>query len=452
MTNKVRTPAVAGTFYPQQREELLLQVYAYLNGHKEKCAEKPKAIIVPHAGYVFSGSTAASAYKQLLPYKAEYHRIVLLGSTHRVAVTGVVVPEAEYFSTPLGMVKLAADHIKRMVNAGIAQYDDNAHKFEHSLEVQLPFIQKVFTDIEVIPVLMGELSIEQAVQFLHSVWGEADTLIIVSSDLSHYHSATAAGIIDADTRRKIALNDPSIEFGQACASMPLNALMYLAQLKNLQSLITGYAHSGQHSGDNERVVGYLAATLSPTTIEDFQLGAVLLRIARAAIGGHWRKMSPLLFPEIPQLSELSATFVTLTKAGELRGCIGALQPYRSLFDDVQNNAISAAFNDPRFAPLAREELESVCIEVSRLSAAEKMRFSSEGELLAQLRPNVDGVIFRYRNYVSTFLPQVWEQLPTPEVFMRHLKVKAGLAENFWHESIEVSRYTVQKWKESDYGR
>ena len=450
--NKVRTPAVAGTFYPQKRDELHLLVYSYLNKHEEKLASKPKALVVPHAGYVFSGTTAAAAYKQLLPFKAEYRRIVIIGAAHRTAVAGVVVPNAEYFSTPLGTTKLANEFINRIVAAGIAHYDDNAHKYEHSLEVQLPFIQTVFDDVEIVPALMGDLSIEQAVQFLHAVWGEADTLMIISSDLSHYHNAATARFIDRNTERKVALNDPSIGSEQACAAMPLNALLYLAQVKDLFATIVHYGHSGQHSGDNDRVVGYLAAAFSTNTDPEYQLGAVLLRVARAAISARWHTVPALLFPERPKLGETGATFVTLTKNENLRGCIGSLQAHRPLFDDVQKNAASAAFNDPRFPPLTQNELEQINIEVSLLSAAEPLQFSSEAELLQQLRPEIDGVVFRYRNSVSTFLPQVWEQLPTAEIFMQHLKQKAGLAANFWSAEVEVSRYTVQKWKESDYGR
>ena len=177
-----------------------------------------------------------------------------------------------------------------------------------------------------------------------------------------------------------------------------------------------------------------------------------MRIARAAISARWSEVPALLFPDQPSLSEPGATFVTLTKNDNLRGCIGSLQPQRSLFDDVQKNAVAAAFRDSRFSPLTQNELEQINIEVSLLSASESLEFSSETELLQQLRPDIDGIIFRYRNSASTFLPQVWEQLPTAELFMEHLKQKAGLAADFWSDEVEVSRYTVQKWKESDYGR
>lgn len=149
----------------------------------------------------------------------------------------------------------------------------------------------------------------------------------------------------------------------------------------------------------------------------------------------------------PWLNDPAATFVTLKQGGELRGCIGSLKARHSLMDDLQSNTIAAAFHDPRFPPLSEDELDQVQIEVSILSSPEKVEFSSEADLLAQLRPHIDGVIFNYRNYQSTFLPQVWDQLPLPELFMARLKEKAGLAADFWSDNVLIYRYSVEKFSE-----
>jgi AmmeMemoRadiSam system protein A len=175
-------------------------------------------------------------------------------------------------------------------------------------------------------------------------------------------------------------------------------------------------------------------------------GKVLLPIARAAIS------SALNLPRAadesaPWLAEHGACFVTLTQQGELRGCIGSLQAHRPLLADVKSNAVSAAFRDPRFAPLRAAELDITRVEISLLSPAEAMTFRDEADALAQLRPEVDGVIFEYAHFRSTFLPQVWEQLPLPREFMAHLKHKAGLPADFWEEGVKLSRYSVEKWKE-----
>jgi AmmeMemoRadiSam system protein A len=154
--------------------------------------------------------------------------------------------------------------------------------------------------------------------------------------------------------------------------------------------------------------------------------------------------------EHPWLNDPAATFVTLKQGGELRGCIGSLKARYPLMDDLQNNAISAAFHDPRFPPLSEDELDQVQIEVSILSSPEKIEFVSEADLLAQLRPHIDGVIFNYRNYRSTFLPQVWDQHPSPELFMARLKEKAGLTADFWSDEVLVYRYSVEKFTESEH--
>jgi len=175
-------------------------------------------------------------------------------------------------------------------------------------------------------------------------------------------------------------------------------------------------------------------------------GSILLPVARAAIS------CALNVPKTadetaPWLSEMGASFVTLTQHGELRGCIGSLQAHRSLLDDVKRNAVSAALHDSRFIPLNAGELPITKIEISLLSPTHVMSFQSEADALAQLQPHVDGVVFEYRHYRSTFLPQVWEQLPQQGEFMAHLKHKAGLPVDFWSPEVKLSRYSVEKWQE-----
>lgn len=183
-------------------------------------------------------------------------------------------------------------------------------------------------------------------------------------------------------------------------------------------------------------------------------GELLLKIARQAIQQALHVPADPLALDDEQiwLQQPGATFVTLTQHGELRGCIGSLQACDPLLDDVRSNAISAALRDSRFTPLSADELDSVQIEVSLLSGVEAIKFTSEADALTKLRPNVDGVIFEYGAYRSTFLPQVWKKLPTPILFLANLKSKAGLAEDFWDDDIQLSRYTVSKWQETDRAR
>ena len=178
-------------------------------------------------------------------------------------------------------------------------------------------------------------------------------------------------------------------------------------------------------------------------------GNTLLTIARAAISsalGRPREAAE----DAPWLQELGACFVTLTQSGRLRGCIGTLQARHSLLADVKSNAVAAALRDPRFSPLTATELDHTDIEVSLLSPMQAMRFDSEADALAQLRPGIDGVVLEFERYRGTFLPQVWEQLSTAPAFLAQLKRKAGLAPDFWEEGVRLHRYTVTKWKETDH--
>jgi AmmeMemoRadiSam system protein A len=177
-------------------------------------------------------------------------------------------------------------------------------------------------------------------------------------------------------------------------------------------------------------------------------GRLLTTLARAAIAREFAEPGAAL-PHPDWLDAPGAVFVTLTEAGQLRGCIGSLEAHRPLGEDLEHNARAAAFGDPRFPPLGEEELAGTRVEVSVLSRPEPMRFASEADALAQLRPGIDGVILEYGWQRATFLPQVWEQLPDPRQFMSHLKRKAGLNPDFWAEDIRLSRYTVEKFKESD---
>lgn len=177
-------------------------------------------------------------------------------------------------------------------------------------------------------------------------------------------------------------------------------------------------------------------------------GKTLLPLARASISAALGR-SLEVAEDAVWLQELGACFVTLTQQGQLRGCIGTLEARRSLLADVKANAVSAAFRDPRFSPLTVAELTHTQIEVSLLSPMQAMRFDNEAHALAQLQPGIDGVVLEFERYRSTFLPQVWEQLPTASEFIAHLKHKAGLPPGFWAEGVQLSRYTVSKWKESD---
>ncbi len=451
--NAVRVPAVAGTFYPDEPSRLRSEV-AQLLSKAKPVGPPPKALIVPHAGYVYSGPVAAHAYAQILPVARQIKRIVLLGPAHRVPVNGLALPIAERFATPLGEIELDAEAIKQL--AGLPQVitAESPHAMEHSLEVHLPFLQTVLGKFKLVPMVVGRASPDEVAEVLERLWGGPETLILISSDLSHFLPYDLARQIDTDSVQHILKLDARLNHEQACGATPVNGLMVLARRKGLHPKLLDLRNSGDTGGDKSRVVGYASLAFyeaEDETIEpDEEQGGELLKVARNSIAGKFGKTGPTC--EIhPWMQKPGASFVTLTQEGNLRGCIGSLEAHRPLVEDVQQNAIAAAFHDPRFAPLSEEELQFTRVEVSLLTPALPMTFENEVHALSQLRPGVDGLILQYGRYRSTFLPQVWETLPDPAAFLSHLKRKAGLAANFWHDEMRLSRYSVSKWKEATNG-
>jgi len=447
-----RPAAVAGAFYAADPALLTRDVDALLDQARARIAPgepTPKAVIAPHAGYIYSGPVAATAYARLGPLAGRIRRVVLLGPAHRVAVRGLALPGTQTFETPLGSVPIDAQ--AQALLAGLPQVvtSREAHAQEHSLEVHLPFLQKVLSEFALIPLVVGRAAPEEVAQVLERLWGGDETLIVVSSDLSHYLAYGEAQTTDRDTARLILNRQPTLDPHQACGAAPVNGLLVVASRRGLGARLLDLRNSGDTAGDRSRVVGYASFGFYPDAAAAGESpGEVLIPIARSAIGG----MFGLEFATREHhafLHEHRACFVTLTRHGRLRGCIGSLQAHRKLVDDVRANAKAAAFLDPRFEPLTGTEFKSTLVEISLLSAAEPIGFDSEAAALAALRPGVDGVIFEAGSNRGTFLPQVWEQLPDPREFFAHLKRKAGLPADFWADDIRLSRYTVTKWKESD---
>lgn len=441
-----RPPAVAGRFYPASPAELSASVDDLLDAASYRFPHQPKALLVPHAGYIYSGSTAATAYSALAAWRKTINRVVLLGPSHRVAVHGLALPESEAFTTPLGDIPLDLEAMAALSRLPQVVWSDAAHADEHSLEVHLPFLQRLLGQFKLIPLAVGQATPEAVAEVLDQVWGGPETLIIVSSDLSHFLDYEAARRVDCDTCQHILRLDTHIHPEQACGAYPLNGLLLVAQRRHLTPQLIHSCNSGDTAGSRQRVVGYAAFAFNAAEPTGNDLGETLLRLARNAIAGHFGQ-AVTTNVDMPALHETGATFVTLTQRGELRGCIGSLQAHRPLIDDIRHNALGAALRDPRFKPLGVEELADTRIEVSLLTTPEKMHFRSEADALAQLRPHIDGIILSAGNRRATFLPQVWEQLPAPADFMAHLKQKAGLPADYWADDLRLERYGVQKWKE-----
>lgn len=477
----IRTPAVSDAFYPADPAELSSQVEGFLNEWPHDEAPVPKAIVAPHAGYRYSGAVAAAAYARLLPAADTITRVILLGPCHRVAVRGVALSEADYFETPLGRVevdKAAESLIADMPNVGpFAQ----THAQEHALEVHLPFLQKTLRSFKVVPMVVGETQAKDVAKVLDALWGGPETLIVVSSDLSHFLDYAAAQEIDNRTCDAIKKMDPSaIERNGACGRFPLGGLLHTAKARQMTVETLDLRNSGDTAGPKDRVVGYgswaffeparkpraiplniklrksapgaidpTAADFEATTKQLLQNhGDHLLHLAHTSIqtGLKTGKPSPVDLKKEPKdLQTSGACFVTLKQAdGRLRGCIGSPTAHRALAIDVAENAFRAAFRDPRFPPVATDEYATLRLSISVLSPQSPMTITDEADLLRQLRPRVDGLVISDGGRRALFLPSVWAQLPTPAVFLAHLKQKAGMPTDHWSETFCAHRFIAEE--------
>lgn len=253
---QIREPAVAGMFYPDDPDLLQQQVNSLLV-QEPAGYPSPKALIVPHAGYIYSGPVAASAYARLIPVRTRIRRVALLGPAHRVAFSGLAASSAHYFATPLGLVALDRQAQEPLLRLPQVRIFDPAHQDEHSLEVQLPFLQSVLEDFKLVPLVVGEASADDVAEVLDLLWDGDETLILISSDLSHYHDYETARAIDAATSRAIERLQPeAIHYEQACGRTPVNGLLLTARRHHMEAETLDLRNSGDTAGGRDRVVGY----------------------------------------------------------------------------------------------------------------------------------------------------------------------------------------------------
>jgi MEMO1 family protein len=462
-----RTPAVAGMFYPAEPSVLADDVQRLL--HEARPSPQPtlpqrtlpKAIIAPHAGYIYSGPIAATAYARLAAGRDTIRRVVLIGPSHRVPFRGLAVSSAETFQTPLGAVPVDQAAREALLRVPGIVTLDAAHADEHSLEVHLPFLQSVLDHFTLVPLVAGDASAELVASALETVWGGRETVVVVSSDLSHYLDYAAAKTIDARTCTAIEGLDPAaIGYDQACGQVPIKGLLTVARRQGLTVETVDLRNSGDTAGPRHQVVGYGAWAFTETAVDKAadtegmdemaalqRHKATLLGIARSAIAGRCRGEQPTLPADVAEeLRRPGACFVTLRRQGGLRGCIGSPEAWRPLAVDVTENAAKAAFEDPRFPPLAEQELADLDICVSVLTAPRPVTFCDESDLLRQLRPRIDGLIIEAWANRALFLPAVWEVLAEPAAFLGELKRKAGLPVDYWSAGLRAFTFTAVELK------
>mgnify|MGYP000174838310 FL=1 len=437
ITGAIRPPVVAGSFYPADRITLKQLINHQLDYSREVLqqleptlpAGVPKAVIVPHAGYVYSGTAAALAYALLERGRGSVTRAVIVGPTHRVAVRGVACSTAAAFETPLGTVPvdIAAErkalglsvneplrsgtHARPGASAPAMIVNGPTHAQEHAVEVQIPFLQTVLgPDLTIVPLNAGDATPQEAGDVLRALWGGPETVIVISSDLSHYHPHEVARALDDQTIADIAALHLPIHPRRACGAYPINGLLdVLKGRKDMKLFELGCSTSGDDGvvalagqprpamrDADEPVVGYVSFAAweskpeadAPAGADDLgesgtAHGDVLLKLARAAIRERLHIEHPTaadstasILAANPWLNESGACFVTLTEGGRLRGCIGSLAAHRSLGKDIAAHAVDAATRDPRFNPVTAAEYPLLNVEISVLGEPEPITVNS----------------------------------------------------------------------------
>lgn len=438
---EVRQPSVAGQFYPSDQIVLQEQLDRYLSQARlfypfEK-NKKPKILVSPHAGIIFSGHTAAYAYKQLM--NKSYDRVILLGASHHMWLDRVVLDSHQRWQTPLGEVAVDAEATDVLTRATGFLLNKTPHLLEHSLEMQLVFLQRVLKNkFKIIPLLVGEVSdnlLEQVVPPLIRLLADKDTLLVISTDLSHYPPNTVADLVDSLTIESILtgkkqyfletlsqlanLNLPLKT--PACGSEALKLGLALAEQLSLSDWrYLNHTNSADFSGDKNSVVGY-AALAAYTGKLDYKVEA--LQLARRSLEFYLKTNQKLTIKaKTKKLNQPGGVFVTLNQSlNQLRGCIGLIESRLPRYLGIIENAIAAGVSDPRFNPVSIGEVEKLIIEVSLLT---QPRFIKKWQ---DIRLKKDGVVIEYQGRKGVFLPQVGERFANLSDFLETLclqKVKA----------------------------
>ncbi len=446
---ELRTAKVAGQFYPDDPTELLDLIKELLARQPEPAtSQKPRLLIVPHAGYQYSGLIAANGFRQLQGHT--YDGVAVVGFTHRMSFDGASVDTREAYQTPLGDIPIDQEAAAVLQTyPGVSHVEEAHESSEHSLEVELPFLQVVLGRFRLVPVLMGSARLEDAKRLataLDSLSRLGDYLFVFSTDLSHYHPYDQATRLDEGTINAILSETPQAVHrlfveGQleACGVGPIVTSLFLsAKLGYPKRRLLYHANSGDTAGQPQRVVGYAAigmydrdrssvGRLSP------EAGAALVKAVRLVLdmqlnpSRYQNRLVPLGLDGKPELSQASGVFVTLRKRGELRGCIGRIQTDEPLSTTVPAVALDAALHDPRFPPVTGEELDDIHVEVSILTPPSPLQD------LKDLAPGRDGVILEHEGRRGVFLPVVWDETGWTRLeFLRELaSQKAGLAPDAW---------------------
>jgi AmmeMemoRadiSam system protein B/AmmeMemoRadiSam system protein A len=477
---EVRSPAVAGQFYPENANVLKLAIEKFMADALPPEGKNPFAIVVPHAGYIYSGQICADGWNQVR--NENYDTIVLLGTNHTTPnLKKIALYPGGGFQTPLGTAVIDSGLASELLSASSdCAFDKGPHQSEHSVEVQIPFAQTLFPGAKIIAAIVGDADVAQCTRFgkaLASVLKKKRGLIVASSDLSHYPSAEEAEEVDMKTLEAIATLDPErlrmVIRAQrtrhipnmstcACGEAPIMAAMTAArEMGASEGRIISYAHSGNALvGERNRVVGYGAllmaagyenpgATVAFDGSDEANISPAdrkyLLWLARETINRYLTvKMMPLPRLSTPLRRKLRGVFVTLKKRGNLRGCIGRMVPDRPLAELAGVVALESALEDPRFNQVTLRELPDLEIEISVLTPMQ--RVSGPADIVV----GTDGVMLQKGGRSAVFLPQVaTEQRWNRDEMLDHLSMKAGLPAGAWRDNAVFLTFQAIVFSESE---
>ena len=434
----------AGKFYPSDKQELLNLLKQFENNHKYDYEYTSRAIIVPHAGYQYSGQLAFDGFSYL---KKDIKTIFIFAPTHKKSVNNLALNNVDEFETPLGKINVHKVLQEEIIEDFECEYYPEAFEEEHAIEVQIPFIQYFFKDIKIIPILIGNDDVNKALKIIKRYYQNPQNAFVISSDLSHFLKEEDAIKVDNITAGMIEnSNIAGFRFEQACGAVPICALSEYSRQKGYSLIRVGLTNSSMTTNDKSNVVGYGSWFLFKGKRNDFieqYFSSKVINIAKKTIESKLSGKSEInitSYLPYPPVDSTGAVFVTLEIDGNLRGCIGSPVAHTSLLIDLIKNSYNAAFSDPRFNPLTKEEYSKTNISISLLSNPEKIEFSDEEDLLKQLRPNIDGIIIRDGENQALYLPSVWKQLPSKKIFLNTLKQKAGMAPTHFSKTFEAYRF------------
>ena len=454
----IKQPNVAGQFYPADKNKLSADIDGYLKDYKVIGGEGELiAIIAPHAGYDYSGKVAGYAYKQLT--NKNFDTVIIMGPSHYTMFDGMsVIPEGEY-ETPLGRVKIDREMAAQLMSISPKiKYVKEAWDKEHSVEVQIPFLQKTLKNFKIVPIVIGYQSVDNCLILADAIIksvGKKKVLLVASTDLSHYHTYEVATTMDAVAIDAISKGDVNalidkLATGETemCGYGSVITTMVVADQLGANSYeVLKYANSGDVTGDRSKVVGYLSATIyrRPLVVDEFEKTR-LLEIARKTLESYLStRQKPDFIVYEKNLQQKSGVFVTLTKNGQLAGCVGYIRPVKPLYLATSDMAIAAATEDMRFTSVTSEELPDIRIEISVLSPLTKI--SSTNEVIV----GKNGLYIVSGGHDGILLPQVaTENKWTREEFLENVCNKAGLPTTAWKDqNTQLYIFTAQVFHEEE---